>query len=197
MKDFKKQGHFGDKRGGGFGGGHRGSDRGGDRGFRDGGRAEMFEAVCSDCGKNCEVPFRPNGQKPVYCKECFGRNSDRTPSSDNYERKSFAPKFAPASAPAFAPSARGENSQRIDDIFKRLNELNTKLDQVLARSQSAQKSAPVTVVTPAKGEQVAAPKKIEKKVVSAKKAVIAVKKETVAKKAATPKTAKKKVASKK
>lgn len=196
MKDFKKQGHFGDKRGGGFGGGNRGGDRGGDRGFRDGGRAEMFEAVCSDCGKNCEVPFRPNGQKPVYCKECFGRNSDRTPSSDNYERKSFAPKFAPASAPAFAPRASGENSQRIDDIFKRLNELNTKLDQVLARSQSVQKSAPVTVATPAKVEKVEAPK-VEKKAVAVKKVAVATKKAVVAKKAAAPKASKKKTASKK
>src|SRR5690348_9650861 len=36
-----------------------------------GGSAEMFSATCANCGKTCQVPFRPNGKKPVYCKECF------------------------------------------------------------------------------------------------------------------------------
>jgi len=31
----------------------------------------MHRAVCADCGKTCEVPFRPSGGRPVYCKECF------------------------------------------------------------------------------------------------------------------------------
>ena len=32
---------------------------------------EMFPAVCAECGKNTTVPFKPNGEKPVYCKECY------------------------------------------------------------------------------------------------------------------------------
>ena len=31
----------------------------------------MHKAVCADCGKNCEVPFRPSQDRPVYCKNCF------------------------------------------------------------------------------------------------------------------------------
>ena len=31
----------------------------------------MHKAVCADCGKDCEVPFRPSAGRPVYCKECF------------------------------------------------------------------------------------------------------------------------------
>ncbi len=42
---------------------------GGDRGSR--GDREMFSAICSECGKECQVPFRPTGSKPVYCSECF------------------------------------------------------------------------------------------------------------------------------
>jgi CxxC-x17-CxxC domain-containing protein len=53
----------GGNRGGGFRGGNRG-------GFNRGPR-EMHKAVCSDCGKECEVPFKPSGDRPVYCKECF------------------------------------------------------------------------------------------------------------------------------
>lgn len=61
----------GNDRSGGDRGGRRGGFGGGrDRG-RDSGRSEMHDATCSDCGKNCQVPFRPTGTKPVYCSDCF------------------------------------------------------------------------------------------------------------------------------
>lgn len=47
--------------GGGFGGGYGSGPR------------EMFKAVCADCKKECEVPFKPSGDRPVYCKECFSK----------------------------------------------------------------------------------------------------------------------------
>jgi CxxC-x17-CxxC domain-containing protein len=31
----------------------------------------MYAVVCFDCGKNTEIPFKPSGDRPVYCKECF------------------------------------------------------------------------------------------------------------------------------
>lgn len=40
----------------------------------------MFDAVCNECGNNCQVPFRPSGDKPVYCSNCFGdkkKNGER------------------------------------------------------------------------------------------------------------------------
>lgn len=33
----------------------------------------LYEAVCADCHKICEVPFRPSEVRPVYCKECFAK----------------------------------------------------------------------------------------------------------------------------
>lgn len=33
----------------------------------------MYKAVCADCQKECEVPFKPKGDRPVYCKECFSK----------------------------------------------------------------------------------------------------------------------------
>ncbi|MDD4878622.1 MAG: DNA-directed RNA polymerase [Candidatus Nanoarchaeia archaeon] len=36
-----------------------------------GGPREMHKAVCSECGKECEVPFKPTEGKPVYCRDCF------------------------------------------------------------------------------------------------------------------------------
>ncbi|MCB8816881.1 MULTISPECIES: zinc-ribbon domain containing protein [Desulfosporosinus] len=32
---------------------------------------EMFPATCATCGKETTVPFRPSGEKPVYCRDCF------------------------------------------------------------------------------------------------------------------------------
>ena len=36
-----------------------------------GGERPSYPAVCAACGKECEVPFPPRGDRPVYCSECF------------------------------------------------------------------------------------------------------------------------------
>lgn len=36
-------------------------------------KRQMFSVVCDDCGQETEVPFRPSQDRPVYCRECFGR----------------------------------------------------------------------------------------------------------------------------
>src|SRR5215207_1017400 len=58
--------------GGGYSaGGEGGYGGGGGGGYRDRGPREMFEATCSSCGKEAQVPFRPTSGKPVYCSDCF------------------------------------------------------------------------------------------------------------------------------
>lgn len=52
---------MGDFNEGGSGGGFRGNF--GDR--------EMHKATCSECGNECEVPFKPTEGKPVYCRDCY------------------------------------------------------------------------------------------------------------------------------
>lgn len=50
-------------------------------------RAEMHEATCASCGKECEVPFKPNGRKPVLCHNCFRKNDGEVPErSERFER---------------------------------------------------------------------------------------------------------------
>lgn len=51
-----------------FGGGYGGSSGGGY-----GRPREMHKAVCAECKQECEVPFKPSGDRPVYCKECFSK----------------------------------------------------------------------------------------------------------------------------
>ena len=38
---------------------------------RDFGPRDMHKATCSECGQECEVPFKPMEGKPVFCKECY------------------------------------------------------------------------------------------------------------------------------
>jgi CxxC-x17-CxxC domain-containing protein len=40
----------------------------GDRGER-----QMYDAICSECGRPCKIPFQPREDRPVYCSECFSR----------------------------------------------------------------------------------------------------------------------------
>lgn len=50
---------------------NRGPRRDGPR--RDFGPREMHKATCSECGKECEVPFKPTEGRPIYCRDCFAK----------------------------------------------------------------------------------------------------------------------------
>ena len=34
----------------------------------------LHTAKCADCGKDCEVPFKPSGDRPVYCRLCLPKH---------------------------------------------------------------------------------------------------------------------------
>jgi CxxC-x17-CxxC domain-containing protein len=48
-------------------------DIGGPRGYErvDRSEREYFAVVCSRCGNQAQVPFRPRMDRPVYCSDCF------------------------------------------------------------------------------------------------------------------------------
>ena len=35
---------------------------------------KMFKVKCSECGEETEVPFQPDGERPVYCRDCFQKH---------------------------------------------------------------------------------------------------------------------------
>lgn len=37
------------------------------------GERQLFAAVCSSCGKDTQVPFKPTPGKPVYCRDCYSQ----------------------------------------------------------------------------------------------------------------------------
>ena len=125
MGNFNRDNNSGGNRsfgGGGrsFGGGGR--SFGGDRGAR---RPEMHKATCSNCGAECELPFKPTGERPVFCRNCFAKNRG------NEEGKSFgrdnrddSPRPSFRSNEDNRASAPASNSGQLDAI-------NSKLDRIL------------------------------------------------------------------
>ena len=67
-----RQARRNDRDNSGFGGGY-------DRGPR-----EMHPAVCAECGKETTVPFRPRGDSPVYCSDCYSKRGGGTRSTTRY-----------------------------------------------------------------------------------------------------------------
>ncbi len=133
-----------------------GNDRGGDR------EVTLYKATCADCHKVCEVPFRPNGEKPVFCRDCFGakrgneeRGDDR--GGDRRERPSYESK-APAhiwsdrnpSVPAYAkpeakPQVSEEMKRQISDILYKIDKL-THLVEKLSEVKPVAVKAPLVKV---------------------------------------------------
>jgi CxxC-x17-CxxC domain-containing protein len=167
MGNFNRGGGFGDKKSGGFGrrdgGGRdfgRGGRDGGGFGGRDGGRPAMHQATCAECGASCEVPFKPTGDRPVYCSNCFKGKEASGPSrfgdrgNDRGERREF-------SKPSFSESRPAGNASVVTK--EQIESLHAKMDKILRTLEqlsSLGKDFGKEVVKDAKEDV----KKIEKKV---------------------------------
>lgn len=121
MNNFRDRNKFTDK---------RGASRGGSRN-RDGDRPMMHNVVCDECGKNCKVPFKPSGDKPVYCNECFGkRNSggkNQSRGRQNFSRRDYRDDRARKPNVSFK-----QNDENILRLEKTLKSLGTKLDTIIS-----------------------------------------------------------------
>jgi CxxC-x17-CxxC domain-containing protein len=128
----------GNRFGGGFGGGTRGGFGGGRGGFKprfnDGEDREMFDANCGECGNDCQVPFRPNGRKPVLCSNCFRKEeggNDR--GSRNFGSDRFGgdrPSFREKRSFGGDRFSRGSESKTTEE---RLQSIEAKLDVILSQ----------------------------------------------------------------
>jgi CxxC-x17-CxxC domain-containing protein len=160
--------------------------------FNSGERREIkHTATCSECNNTCEVPFRPNGSKPVYCKDCFGKKKGAQGNS-NYEKRDFAPQAHTSREERVSAPVR---DTRIDELKAQVDSMQSKLDRILRAMETAKVAE---VVKTEKIEKTIAPvAKVEMKkatVVSVKKPVAVAAKPLakVAKTAAKPVAKKKK-----
>ncbi len=56
------------------------------RNSRDDRRGEPTTVTCADCNVECQIPFVPRTDKPVYCSDCFRKNKPDSSSNDRYSR---------------------------------------------------------------------------------------------------------------
>lgn len=84
-----------------------------------GGDSKINTAPCSLCGKDAELPFKPNPDKPMYCEECF--------------KSQMASKVEPA-AKQFVLRKQEKSEQCADESAGELTFSKFKLDQRLHRA---------------------------------------------------------------
>lgn len=104
---------------------------------RDGGRPQMHKVICSSCQKECEVPFRPTGDRPVYCSECFEKNGGGN------ERKSFGRDNRDNDRRGFNQENRGQSPSN-----EQFRVISSKLDQILKLLKPNEVSQPAHIGQP-------------------------------------------------
>ncbi len=86
------------------------------RGGADTGPSMLFPATCATCGKECQVPFKPNGRKPVLCSNCFETDG---PS----ESRKFDHTRPERSGPSATDAQLKMINTKLDAILKLLNDV--------------------------------------------------------------------------
>jgi len=91
------------------------------------GRSEdrpMYDAVCANCGKTCQIPFRPSQGRDVFCSRCFEKNEGgfdtRGPERRTFDKPSFN---------------RDDSQHRTSDTSNykaQFDSLNAKMDKILS-----------------------------------------------------------------
>lgn len=180
MGNFNRDRNQGGGRSFGGGGG-----RFGDRGDRP--RPEMHKAICSNCGKPCEVPFKPTGSKPVLCSDCFRA------SGGPERRPDDRPRF---DKPRFEPRRddRQSSTTPAPQYKEQFDFLNHKLDKILnilmmATEAEMPKKTKEEMVSPTESKQLDVLAPAEKKKKAPKKKVEVPVEEVVAAETVTPEPA--------
>ncbi len=175
----------------------------------------MHQAICSKCGKECEIPFKPTGDRPVFCSACFDRqgggSNDRSnsrfggerqgrPRDDKQMHETVCAKCGTKCRVPFKPmpgksvfcdacfgknSAGGSQEKGGENIKQQFAVLNVKLDQILQALGGGKKEKEATKIVEEKNE-IKKNNKVTAKPKSLAKKTVA-KKKTPAKKAGAPK----------
>ncbi len=157
-------------------GGH-GGGRFDDRPKRD---VELFDATCTTCGKSCSVPFRPNGEKPVLCKECFAnKNASPEATFGKGDRQKFDRPSTPRTDFTRPQNSPGKQLD-IAGLQRQMSSLDAKLNEVVQMIRGLE--GKLQTAAPKKEVVKVAEKKTEKKAEKPKEKPVAKVKEVKPKK---------------
>lgn len=107
------------------------------RGFnrRDNNDRQMYDAVCENCGKACQIPFKPTSGRPVFCNNCFKKDGDR--GNSNYGNRSFPRRDMDRRNDSPREFREAKPEKPIQTLSQEQFEtLNTKLNQILRYLQT-------------------------------------------------------------
>ena len=113
----------------------RGNDRGGER------KIELFTTACTTCGKSCEVPFKPDGTKPVLCRDCFAAKNaggDNARGGNRFPSNDFAPRKPERSfdTPRLERTP-GVSREDFAALSRHVTALDAKINEILAIEKTA------------------------------------------------------------
>lgn len=95
---------------------------------------KLYDAECSRCGKSIKVPFKPDPDRPVYCKSCLKKVKRKK--EKKREKRSVTPPSVKAVSPKGSKKSKGSKKKEIS-----LGELRKAIEDSLEeQSQSFEKS---------------------------------------------------------
>ncbi len=95
---------------------------------------KLYKVVCAECKQNCEVPFIPRGDWPVYCKTCNTKKKEENKFSKPSNRNERSGRGFNAGKSDRSESPRGKFSKSSGPRSKSFN----------AKYSSPQKGKPKT-----------------------------------------------------
>ena len=112
---------------------------------------ELFRATCSQCGQDCEIPFRPSGDRPVFCNSCF--KSQGGPSHR------FAPKSFDGNRDRVVSTGNAVTKEQFDILITKMD----KILSILTTNRIAETAKPLVAVKEKKKKVVVKKSKGKKK----------------------------------
>ncbi|MDD5752907.1 MAG: type IV secretion system DNA-binding domain-containing protein [Candidatus Pacebacteria bacterium] len=95
---------------------------------------ELYDAVCQSCGKSFKAPFKPDGKRPVYCKNCLKKR-------DNNNTFNDLPTISlKESAKGFIPPVKKNRSSKEENIKTNKKEIDLiGLKEVIKKAKEEKK----------------------------------------------------------
>jgi CxxC-x17-CxxC domain-containing protein len=112
-----------------------------------GGQKEMFDAECNKCNQRCQVPFRPNGKKPVYCTNCFVK--DESDGNGGNSSSTYRTDSRSDSRGMTRPPQRSFNTEvpdrQIQDLKREIETMNATLKQLVITVDTFNRASALTL----------------------------------------------------
>jgi len=134
----------------------------GERSNSFGDKKTLYPAVCDKCGKACKVPFKPSGNKPVYCSDCFEKTDSRENRGDRRDSgvRHYGNHDYHHQSTYQAPPQANQSQNPNTGFGMQLELLNTKLDQIISLLKPVALAPPLQTEVIAKPAKKSKPKKV-------------------------------------